>query len=61
MFDLEAAIKTWKRGLAESPVLEDGYLEELEAHLRDKIADLAGHGAILEEAFHEAVAAMGGS
>ncbi len=61
MFDLETAIKKWKRGLAESPVLEDGYRDELEAHLRDKIADLIGHGANPEEAFHEAVAAMGGS
>jgi putative ABC transport system permease protein len=59
MFDLEAAIKKWKRGLAESPVLEDGYLEELEAHLRDKIADLTAQGADPEAAFREAVAAVG--
>jgi len=61
MFDLETAIKKWKRGLAESQVLEDGYRDELEAHVRDKIADLTGQGANPEEAFHEAVAAMGGS
>ncbi|MDH4195991.1 MAG: ABC transporter permease [Candidatus Aminicenantes bacterium] len=61
MFDLEAAIKKWKRGLAESPVLEDGYRDELEAHLRDKIADLTAQGANPEEAFLKAVAAMGES
>jgi putative ABC transport system permease protein len=61
MFDLEAAIRGWKRGLTNSPVLEDGYREELEAHLRDKIADLVGQGIKPEEAFREAVAAMGGS
>ncbi len=61
MFDLETAIKKWKRGLAQSPVLEDGYRDELEAHFRDKIADLIGRGANPEEAFLEAVAAMGES
>ena len=61
MFDLETAIATWKRELAESPVLEDGYREELEAHLRDKIADLIGEGANPEKAFHEAAAALGGN
>ena len=59
MFDSESAIKEWKRRLAESPVLEDGYRDELEAHLRDKIADLTAQGANPEEAFQEAVAAMG--
>jgi putative ABC transport system permease protein len=60
MFDLENAIAKWKRGLAESPMLEDGYQVELESHLRDKIADLTGLGAIPEDAFREAVAALGG-
>jgi putative ABC transport system permease protein len=61
MFDLETAIKKWKRGLAGSLVLEDGYRDELEAHLRDKIADLIGQGANPEEAFLEAFSAMGRS
>jgi len=61
MFDLEAAIKKWRTGLAGSLTLDDGYKTELEAHLRDKIADLIGQGSNPEQAFREAVAAMGGT
>lgn len=61
MFDLETAVKEWKRGLAGSQVLEDGYRDELEAHLSDRIADSIGRGSNPEEAFREAVAALGRS
>jgi putative ABC transport system permease protein len=59
MFDLENAIKKWKRGLAASPTLEDGYQSELEAHLRDKITDLIAQGSDPETAFRDAGAALG--
>ena len=59
MFDLETAVRKWKRELSGSPTLEDGYQAELEAHLRDKINDLVEHGANPEQAFREAVAALG--
>ncbi len=37
MFDLEKAIKLWRKTLNKNSALEDGYKEELECHLRDKI------------------------
>ncbi len=40
MFDLEKAIRAWKKELGGNPSLEDTYISELEAVLRDEIADL---------------------
>ena len=40
MFDLEKEINNWKKSLRKNPSLEDGYIEELESHLRDKIEAL---------------------
>lgn len=59
MFDLESAIRSWRRGLAASPTLEEGYQAELEEHLRDKIEDLVAQGMEPEAAFGEAAAALG--
>ena len=59
MFDLELAIKAWRRGLAKSPSLEDSYIAELEAVLRDEIAALVSGGITEEEAFRQASADMG--
>ncbi len=59
MFDLESAIKSWKRSLAKSPSLEDSFIAELEASLRDDIAALVRGGMAEEQAFRKASAEMG--
>ena len=59
MFDLEEAIKKWRRSLRKNEALEDGYREELESHLRDKIDHLKGQGFSDEKAFAEAVKKIG--
>ena len=59
MFDLEKAIKDWRKALNKNESLEDGYKEELECHLRDKIDYLIGNGSSEEKAFEEAVKKIG--
>jgi putative ABC transport system permease protein len=59
MFDLEKAIKTWKKDLARNPALEDTYISELESVLRDEVADLVRCGENEEEAFRRASLEMG--
>ena len=59
MFDLEKAIKNWRKALNKNEALEDGYKEELECHLRDKIDYLIGLGSSEEMAFEDAVKKIG--
>ena len=59
MFDLETAIKEWKKTLAANPGLEDGQRAELEACLRDEVADLVRRGLSPEKAFGKVSAEMG--
>ncbi len=59
MFDLEKAIKDWRKALNKNEALEDGYKEELECHLRDKIDYLIGNGSSEDKAFEEAVKKIG--
>ncbi len=59
MFDLETAIREWKKALAANPGLEDGQRAELEACLRDEVADLVRRGKSPEEAFRQATGEMG--
>jgi putative ABC transport system permease protein len=59
MYDLEKAIREWKKILAGKPALEDTYISELEAVLRDEVEDLVRQGLSEEEAFSRASAAMG--
>jgi len=59
MFDLEKAIKDWRKALNKNESLEDGYKEELECHLRDKIDYLIGLGSSEEKTFEEAVKKIG--
>ena len=59
MFDLEIAITRWKKGLAANPAMEEGYIAELEGHLRDRIEELTGQGVPVEKAFYAVVNAMG--
>ncbi len=59
MFDPEKAIKHWRKILNKNDALEDGYKEELENHLRDKIDYLVSQGFAENEAFEEAVGKIG--
>jgi len=59
MFDLETAIRKWRRSFRGSEAFDEGSLEELEAHLRDKIECLTGLGRPVQEAFAEAVEKIG--
>jgi hypothetical protein len=59
MFDLEKAIREWRKGLAKNEALEDGYIAELESHLRDEIDNQVRLGANEEEAFRKSVESVG--
>jgi len=59
MFDLEKAILHWRKTLNKNDALEDGYKEELESHLRDKVEHLRDLGFSEIEAFEEAVKKIG--
>ena len=59
MFDLEKAIKQWRKGLRKNEALEDGYIAELESHLRDEIDEQIKLGTSEEEAFKKAVNSVG--
>ena len=61
MFDLNQAIKDWRKSLRRNASLEDGYIMELESHLRDEIENLSGQGISIQEAFHTAVKNIGES
>ncbi len=61
MFDLEKAIRQWRRSLRKNEALEDGYIAELESHLRDDIENRIGKGVSEENAFKEAVENIGKS
>jgi len=54
MFDLERAIREWKRTMRRNPSIDDGDLAELERYLRDKVEDLTGRGMSPEDAFGKA-------
>jgi len=59
MFDLEKAIKQWRKELRKNEALEDGYITELESHLRDEIDSLIRSRISKEDAFDKAVAEIG--
>jgi len=59
MFELEKAILGWRKRMRADPSLEPGYIAEIESHLRDKIDDLAARGRSPEQAFDDAVRALG--
>lgn len=59
MFDLEKAIKEWKRSLRKNSVYEDGDIEELESHLRDRIDALLEAGKSAHKAFETASIEIG--
>jgi putative ABC transport system permease protein len=59
MLDLDKAIKKWRKELRKNEAMEDGYVEELESHLRDEIDRLCGEGLDRKEAFEKAVEGIG--
>ncbi len=59
MFDLEKEIENWKRKLRKSPGYEDGDIEELESHLRDRVDYLMERGKTAQAAFKEAITEIG--
>lgn len=60
-FDLSDAIRRWRGAFRTSPVFREQDLDELEGHLRESAADLAGKGLSEEEAFLVAARRLGGS
>ena len=59
MFNLENAIKSWKRKLRSNPAFEDGDVAELESHLRDEIDRLKAKDISTEKAFLKASQEIG--
>jgi hypothetical protein len=59
MSALEPEIARWSTHLRRNPALADADVEEMEAHLRDRVADLVDRGLDEDEAFLIAVKRMG--
>ncbi len=59
MFDLENAIKEWKKSLRKYEVFEDGLIADIEIHLRDAYEAQRRTGLDEEAAFRIAVAQVG--
>ncbi len=59
MFDLEKAIKDWLKNLHKYEVFEDGFIADIELHLRDVNDSQRKKGVNEEEAFRLAVAQVG--
>jgi hypothetical protein len=59
MFDLEKAIREWKKGLQSDPALEEGFVAELEENLRKEVRAIARSAEMSkEEAFGRVAAEM---
>ncbi|HDR16633.1 MAG TPA: FtsX-like permease family protein [Desulfobacteraceae bacterium] len=58
MFDLENAIREWKKSLFKEPGIEESDVIELEEGLRDEIEELCQEGLSEEEAFRRVTAEM---
>jgi len=58
MFDLEKAIREWKKSLFKDPGIEESYIIELEEGLREEIEELCEEGLSEEEAFRRVAAEM---
>src|SRR6187397_3410398 len=56
---LEAEIAEWRAFVRRRPAVDGRDVDELEAHLRDQIADLDAVGLAADEAFLVAVKRMG--
>jgi putative ABC transport system permease protein len=58
-FDLEKAIRNWKKGLHRQGTMEDGDVAELEAHLRDSMEQYIEDGLDARAAFVKSVQNIG--
>ena len=59
MLNTEQKIKSWKKSLRTNRSFEDGYIEELESHLRDLIEEEINNGKSEEEALDFAIRKIG--
>src|ERR671919_1416846 len=59
MDGVESQIAEWRAYVAKAPALNGRDIDELEAHLRDQIAELGAAGLAADEAFLVAVKRMG--
>lgn len=59
MFDLDKAIRSWRRHLRREAFLNRSVLNELESHLRDAVDGLAEKGCTRQQAFEQAVQRLG--
>ena len=59
MFDLEKAIKEWKTAFNKCASFEDGFIADMELHLREMYEVLIGEGLAEKEAFQRAVEQIG--
>ena len=59
MDGVESQIAEWRSYVAKRPAVDDRDVDELEAHLRDQIAELDAAGLVADEAFLVAVKRMG--
>jgi putative ABC transport system permease protein len=59
MFDLEKAIRDWKKSLLEYEIFEDGIIADIELHLRDEFDSQKRAGLNDEAAFLASVAQIG--
>ncbi|MDH4196377.1 MAG: ABC transporter permease [Candidatus Aminicenantes bacterium] len=59
MFEVEKAIKAWRKALQKYEAIEDALVADLELQLRDTYEALKGEGVAEEEAFPRAVARVG--
>lgn len=59
MFRIEKEIKKWKKQLNRFQAFEDGYIAELESHLRDQVEDYINAGMEGYAAFEQAVKDLG--
>ncbi|MBU2491034.1 MAG: ABC transporter permease [Bacteroidetes bacterium] len=59
MFNLNKKINEWKKSLHKNPSFEEGYIEELESHLRDLIEEKIKEGKSTKESFEFAVGKIG--
>lgn len=59
MFDLNRAVKDWRKALKAQPEIIDSDMDELEDHLREEFDTLKSHGLSDEEAFMVASRRLG--
>lgn len=55
-FDLEKAIAQWRRSLRKNPSFEDGDIEELDDHFRNRVEELISQGSSAKSAFEKVLA-----